>query len=109
MTRGRTRLPGGTPASVAGTLNALTAALAGILGPKLVGVYLHGSLTQRAFDPDRSDIDCLVLVLAGPRPERFLPRITTEMVFGALVREVGYLRDEIMGPASKWRGRRFYR
>lgn len=50
------------PAPVARTLRALTAALRNILGGNLVGVYLHGSLTQRAFVPARSDIDCLVVV-----------------------------------------------
>jgi Domain of unknown function (DUF4111) len=154
------------------------------LGSSLTGVYLYGSLTQQAFDPSSSDIDCLVVVrrdlgdgqfrrlrahlaraastdpwmrrvqmqilrrgrllardrrgalyqfgklrrsgsdgnpivwlnvletgitLVGPRPRSFLPPITDDMVFEALVREVEYLRAEISNPASKWRGQRFYR
>jgi hypothetical protein len=50
------------PSVIAGTLRALTGALGGILGANLVGVYVHGSLTQRAFARTRSDIDCLVVV-----------------------------------------------
>jgi predicted nucleotidyltransferase len=52
----------GVPSVIAGTLRALTVALRSILGTKLVGVYLYGSLTQRAFARSRSDIDCLVVV-----------------------------------------------
>jgi hypothetical protein len=177
----RTRL---IPAAAASTLDALALALARTLGSRLLGVFLHGSLTQRAFDPARSDLDCMVVVrreltssqvarmrkwlaraartdpwmtrihmqvllqgrllrsdsrghlyqfgvwrrsgsdgnpivwlnilasgiaLTGAQPGSFLPPITAEMLFDALVREVGYLRAEIMDPASRWRRRRFYR
>ena len=49
------------------------------------------------------------ITLVGPPPKTFLPPITGEMLFGALVREVGYLRAEIADPASEWRGRTSYR
>ncbi len=52
----------GIPRPVAATVRNLTRALEQILGSSLVGVYLYGSLTQRSFDPARSDIDCLVVV-----------------------------------------------
>jgi predicted nucleotidyltransferase len=165
-------------------MRALTRALDGILGASLFGIYVYGSLTQRAFARRRSDIDCIVLVrrdlsdaqfrklrtwlaqaaisdpwitrlqmqvlvkgkvlrpdargylyqfgtlertgsdgnpiiwvnllasgltLRGPAPATFLPPITGQMLFKALVREVGYLRAEIRDPASKWRDQRFYR
>jgi hypothetical protein len=48
--------------AVQGTLWRLTRALDAILGPNLFGVYVYGSLTQRAFAPARSDIDCIVVV-----------------------------------------------
>jgi len=32
-----------------------------LLGSNLVGIYLYGSLTQRAFDPRHSDIDVIVV------------------------------------------------
>jgi hypothetical protein len=172
------------PPPIGRTLQRLAAALDQVLGSNLVGAYLYGSLTQGAFDPARSDVDCIVVVrrdltddqfrqlggwfaraedsddwirrlqlqvllrgrllrpdtrgalyqfgalkrsgsdgnpiiwrnvletgitLIGPAPQTFLPRITDRMLFDALVREVGYLRDEITNPASHWRGQRFYR
>src|SRR5690349_6642125 len=50
------------PSPIAGTLGALRIALAQSLGANLIGFYLYGSLTQRAFDPRHSDVDCLVVV-----------------------------------------------
>jgi hypothetical protein len=174
-----------TPARVSALLNELTARLPVILGRNLVGIYLYGSLTQRAFDPRRSDVDLIVVtrrdlsdaqfrrlgawlacagesnpwatrlqmiflirdevltmdskaclyqfgklnrggsdgnpiiwmnvlesgvVLYGPRPETFVPRITSEILFEALVREVGYLREEIVEkPSGEWRDVPSYR
>ena len=173
------------PAQVSALLRELTERLPLILGRNLVGVYLYGSLTQRAFDPERSDVDCIVVtrrdlsdaqfrrlkawlaeaagsnpwasrlqmqflirdevlkmnsraclyqfgvlarggsdgnpiiwmnvlesgvVLHGPRPETFVPEITREILFQALVREVGYLREEIIEkPESAWRDVTSYR
>jgi predicted nucleotidyltransferase len=39
----------------------LASQLPRLLGANLVGIYLYGSLTQRAFDPKRSDIDMIVV------------------------------------------------
>lgn len=173
------------PAQVSALLQALTAELPVILGRNLVGIYLYGSLTQRAFNPKRSDVDCIVvtrrelsdaqfkklgdwlaraaesnswvkrlqmlflirdevltmdskaclyqfgalrrigsdgnpiiwlnvlksgIVLFGPRPETFVPTITPELLFQALEREVGYLREEISEkPQSEWRDAPAYR
>lgn len=49
------------PAPVSALLQDLTADLPIILGENLVGAYLYGSLTQRAFNHERSDIDCIVV------------------------------------------------
>jgi Domain of unknown function (DUF4111)/Nucleotidyltransferase domain len=50
------------------------------------------------------------VVLFGPRPESFVPEITPEILFQALKREVGYLREEISyRPASEWRDVPSYR
>ncbi|HKV52763.1 MAG TPA: aminoglycoside adenylyltransferase domain-containing protein [Gemmatimonadaceae bacterium] len=62
------------PAPLARTLRNLTTGLRETLGANLVGAYLYGSLTQGAFDPARSDIDCIVVVR----------RDLTETRFGAL-------------------------
>ncbi len=58
------------PSLAVGALRTLVAALEETAGDRLVGVYLHGSLTQDAFDRARSDIDCLAVVrrdLTGPQ------------------------------------------
>src|SRR5215510_3698869 len=49
------------PAQVSALLQDLTARLPVILGRNLIGIYLYGSLTQRAFNPKRSDVDCIVV------------------------------------------------
>ena len=173
------------PAQVTDLLDDLVARLLVLLGRNLVGLYLYGSLTQSAFNPARSDVDCIVVterdlsdaqfrrlrewlalstksnrwtarlqmsfllrdevltknspsclyqfgklkrgksdanpiiwmnvlksgeILYGPRPESFVPDITPQILLQALVREVGYLREEIIAkPRSKWRDVAFYR
>ena len=173
------------PAQVSSLLEEVAARLPELLGRNLVGVYLYGSLTQRAFDPARSDVDCIVVtrrdltdaqfrrleawlskasesnpwmkrlqmtflirdevltmnsraclyqfgrlartgsdgnpiiwlnvlesgaVLHGPPPGSFVPPISYETLFAALVREVDYLREEICEKAeSEWRDVPFYR
>jgi hypothetical protein len=49
------------PTQVSDLLHNLTANFPVILGKNLVGIYLYGSLTQRAFNPKRSDVDCIVV------------------------------------------------
>ncbi len=50
------------------------------------------------------------VVLFGPRPESFVPAISPEILFQALKRELGYLREEIsMKPESEWRDVPSYR
>jgi hypothetical protein len=170
---------------VSDLLRELTARAPVILGRNLVGIYLYGSLTQRAFDQRRSDVDLIVVtrrdlsdaqfrrlaawlarasesnpwtarlqmiflirdevftmdskaclyqfgklnrggsdgnpiiwmnvlesgvVLYGPPPETFVPEITSEILFEALVREVGYLREEVIEKrVSEWRDVPSYR
>jgi hypothetical protein len=47
-------------------INRLRRLLSVRLGPDLVGLYLHGSLTGGDFDPQRSDIDLLAVVRSLP-------------------------------------------
>jgi hypothetical protein len=49
------------PKQIAALLQDLAAQLPILLGSNLVGIYLYGSLTQRAFNSKRSDVDCLVV------------------------------------------------
>ena len=173
------------PSQVSSLLDDLTTQFREILGRNLVGIYLYGSLTQAAFDPERSDIDCIVVTqrdlsdaefrkirgwlsraaqsnrwtlrlqasflikdkvltndsraclyqfgkltryrsdgnpivwmnvlksgktLYGPNPRSFVAPITPRILFRALERELGYLREEIVEkPDSKWRDVPFYR
>ncbi len=49
------------PAAIRQQVEGLTTELGAILGASMVGVYLHGSLAMRCFNPERSDIDLLVV------------------------------------------------
>jgi hypothetical protein len=50
------------------------------------------------------------VTLLGPQPESFVPTITRELLFQALQRELGYLREEICGKKeSEWRNVASYR
>jgi RimJ/RimL family protein N-acetyltransferase len=61
--------PAPTPyPDVNAALDALRSGAQAVLGPRLVGLYLYGSLASGDFDPDRSDIDFLA-VTDGPLPE----------------------------------------
>ena len=177
------------PIEAAALLDDITANLPILLGRNLIGIYLHGSITNSSFNPNRSDIDCIVVTLSrlneaqfrkldawlhamttsnswttrlqmsflvkaqllkysdpsnapnsclyqfgklqrcgsdgnpiiwldhlrsgktlvGPPAESFLPRITEEMLTAALTRELGYLREELENPKSKWRDLTMYR
>jgi len=50
------------PDQVTALLESLVTNLQRILGAHLFGIYLYGSLTQKAFDPERSDIDLIVVM-----------------------------------------------
>jgi streptomycin 3"-adenylyltransferase len=56
------------PASVRDEVNQLVAALQEALGRSLIGVYLHGSLAMGSFNPNRSDIDVLVVTRNHTQP-----------------------------------------
>jgi len=49
------------PAHVTDLVDDLVARLPVLFGRNLVGIYLYGSLTQSAFNPARSDVDCIVV------------------------------------------------
>jgi hypothetical protein len=46
-----------------------------VLGQRLVGLYIHGSLAAGDFTPHRSDID-FVAATDGPLPNQYLPQLT---------------------------------
>jgi streptomycin 3"-adenylyltransferase len=164
-------------------LSDLGNALQTTVGRNLVALYVYGSLTQDAFDPRRSDVDCVALirhglrsnvvarlrrelrrqdgpwlrrlqltilvsgellrvngrgwlyqfgrlrrsgsdgnpiiwvnilhsgrVIVGPAPKTVVPPITVRVLRAALLRELGYLRDELITKrSSMWRARLSYR
>jgi len=49
------------PAKLSDLLESLATSFPAILGRNLVGIYLYGSFTSAAFNPKRSDIDCIVV------------------------------------------------
>jgi predicted nucleotidyltransferase len=53
------------PSAIRGQIDTLLTHLATLLGANQVGVYLHGSLAMGCFNPDRSDIDLLVVTHQG--------------------------------------------
>ena len=55
----------GCPHSVRTQVNTFIDALQVILRQNLSGIYLHGSLAMGCFNPDRSDIDLLVVTTRG--------------------------------------------
>ena len=72
-----------------------------ILGPELVGVYLHGSLALGGFDAARSDVDLLVVV-RGPLDVRREPllELFRERSGNPFPLEVSVLRRDGLRP---WR------
>lgn len=57
------------PAAIRGPVERLLEELRGIHCQNLVGVYLHGSLAMGCFNPERSDIDLLVVTRERMAPE----------------------------------------
>ena len=60
-----------TSARLSALLDDLAAELPAVVGANLVGIYLHGSLTQRAFNLKRSDVDCIVATRRAPSNAQF--------------------------------------
>jgi hypothetical protein len=76
-------------------------------------LYQFGVLTRSGSDGNPliwMDLFRRGRTLFGAGPESFVPEITPEIVHQALVREVGYLREELSGkPGSEWRDKLSYR
>ncbi len=64
----------GYPAGIAELLAELREGISGILGERLLGLYLYGSLVNGGFEPELSDID-LLAVLPSPLEEREFERL----------------------------------
>ncbi len=95
-------LVGPIPAQVSALLHDLTEALPTLLGENLVGIYLYGSLTQGAFNPERSDVDCIVVTQRELADTQFsqldawLNRAAVEDPWVARLQISLLIRDEIL-------------
>lgn len=78
-----------------------------LLGDNLTGIYLYGSLTQGAFDPARSDIDCIVVTAEELSDWEFdavgdwLERSAAENPWTVKFQMSFLLRDEVLVMNSK--------
>ncbi|HJQ33056.1 MAG TPA: aminoglycoside adenylyltransferase domain-containing protein [Pyrinomonadaceae bacterium] len=95
------------PAQVSGLLKELAAGLPAVLGKNLVGVYLYGSLTQSAFDPARSDVDCLVATRRDLSDAQFrrlgawLARLSESNPWASRLQMTLLVRDEVLTMNAK--------
>jgi predicted nucleotidyltransferase len=98
---------GPVPPQVSALLEDLTQALRILLGENLVGVYLYGSITQGAFNPERSDVDCIVVTDRELTDTQFsqldawLNRAGLENPWVARLQISSLLRDEILTTTAK--------
>jgi hypothetical protein len=95
------------PAQVSALLQGLAARLPVILGGNLIGVYLYGSLTQRAFNPKRSDVDCIVVTQRDLSDAQFkrlgawLARAAESNPWAARLQMLFLIKDEVLTMDSK--------
>lgn len=59
-------------------INAFVAAAKEIIGENLTGIYLHGSLAMGCFNPDKSDIDLIIVIeqsISDEQKMKFMERV----------------------------------
>ena len=90
------------PKEVSELLEKVRVGLPVILSGNLTGVYLYGSLTQDAFDPARSDVDCVVVTVRELSDEQFtelgewLAKLEKENPWAERLQMQFLLRDEVL-------------
>ena len=90
------------PVDVTDLLDQLATNLPTIIAANLVGIYLYGSLTQQAFNPRRSDIDCIVVVKRDlsdaqfKRLREWLGEVSTSNPWVARLQMSVRIRDRIL-------------
>jgi hypothetical protein len=98
---------GSIPVQISALLQDLTEALPTLLGENLAGLYLYGSLTQGAFNPERSDVDCIVVTQHELTDTQFsqldswFDRSGAENPWVARLQVSVLIRDEILTTTSK--------
>jgi Domain of unknown function (DUF4111) len=95
------------PFQVTTLVQSLATDLPMILGRNLVGIYLYGSLTQRAFNPQSSDVDCLVVTQRELSETQFsrlgdwLARTAETNPWGTRLQMSLLLRRQLLTPNSR--------
>src|SRR4030095_2892784 len=95
------------PNQVTDLLQELTSQLPVLLGKNLFGIYVYGSLTQHAFNPKRSDLDCIVVTnrelsdAQFRRLDRWLARAVVTNSWAGRLRITVLIKDEILTMDSK--------
>lgn len=95
------------PESVSKLLADIVVDFPDLLGNDLVGIYLYGSLTQNAFDAERSDIDCIVITKSElieeqfKRLESWFERSMYQNPWTARLQMEFLIRDEVLVMDSK--------
>ena len=88
------------PDSVRVQIDELVAAVREALGENLVGVYLHGSLALGCFNPERSDVDLIVVTRQGMTVEtkRSVAEILLHCSNAPAPVEISFLPEAYMNP-----------
>lgn len=88
------------PAAVRSQVVRFVDAISGILTGNLLGIYLHGSLALGGFNPERSDIDLLVLMREGMAVETKRRIVESLLGLSGCPRpiEVSFLREADLIP-----------
>lgn len=92
--------PADCPQAVREQLEELLDAFRDALGDNLVGVYLHGSLTLGCFNPERSDVDLIVVTRRGMAVEtkRRVAEILLRCSNAPAPVEISFLPEAHMNP-----------
>lgn len=101
-TRDESVFLGHVPGPVRRQVDEFTAGLREILADTLIGVYLHGSLAMGCFNPERSDIDALI-VTEEPMPvdvKRRCAKLLLQVSRAPIPIEVSFLTQRGLHP---WR------
>ncbi|HYX42181.1 MAG TPA: aminoglycoside adenylyltransferase domain-containing protein [Pyrinomonadaceae bacterium] len=95
------------PAQVSALLQELKTQLPVMLGRNLVGIYLYGSLTQRAFKPKHSDVDLIVVTRRDlsaaqfRRLDAWLKRAREANAWAARLQMSFLIRDQVLTMNAK--------
>lgn len=87
------------PPDVRNQIEMFTSETIRILGSNLVGIYLHGSLAMDCFNPERSDVDLLVVIRAGMDVEtkRVIADLLLRLSGAPRPIELSFVLEDVLG------------